>query len=176
MRGVVHNRIHQIIVRRFLFIRQSDIGNEHAVSILITFPADNSTILTDTIDCERRNRTALRNEFNRYLGQVRIVSDAKLREEHDISTHLSQEVTVIIIEADAIRIPNSRLKCDGIYSHKGIEVRRIGNHTHDNLAVIRRVSASPERYLEFVNRIANRQFRHDSVRTDIHGRRSDIII
>ena len=162
---VVNNRINQIVINRLLLFRQQLICYQEAIGVLIALPADDSHILAHAIHREGLDRTAARNQLDRDLGYIRIIGHTEIREEHDVASQIAHVVALIMLEADAIRIPTGMAEVERIDGHEGVQVRRVCHYTHDNLAIIGScaIAASPEINLILADRI-DIQFRHDSIR------------
>ena len=119
----------------------------------------------------------MRDEFYRDLGDIRIVRYTEIGKEHNVRTHIAHIVTIVFLEAYAIRIPSRMAEIERIYRHKGIEVTRIGDDTDDDLAMVSRSrrATAPEINLILSDRI-HLQSRHNSICTYVHGRSTGYIV
>ena len=174
---VIHDGIEQIVILRLLCIGQFAVRQEQTVFVLITLPADDRTILAHAIYRERRDRTAERNQINRYFRDICVVGCTEIAEEHDMATHVAHVVAHVVLKAYAERIPGILTEVERIQRHERAEVGRVGNDTDDDLAIIGRrvITASPEIDLVFSD-IIYIQFRHDRITTYVVGRRGYIVI
>ena len=170
MIGSSDNRIDEVVVAGLLTILQDTVSHQQTIAILEAPPTNSCSVLAYAIHLEGGYRTTSRNQFNRYIRDISIVGYTKLTKEHDILTHIAQEVSLIILEAHAEGLVTGVAQINRIYRHKGIQITRVTYDTDNDLTVIGRRTATtaPEVDLVLTDRI-HEQLRHDGIRSDIVG-------
>ena len=124
------------MVTGFLALFEHSVRQKQTIAVLIASPADCCAALADAVNFESGNRTAMRYERKRNLGDISIVGHAKLGNEHDIAANIPKVVSFIFLQADIVKLPSRGVQGYGIKSHESIQIARVCYHTNDNLAVI----------------------------------------
>ena len=173
---MVHNRVHEIIIRRFLVIVEYAVSHQETITVLIALPADDCRTLAHAVHREGRYRTATRDERNGDLRNISVIGDTELAEEHDVRTHTTHVVTIIVLKSHTVRLIAGMAEINRIYGNKGIQVTRVTHDTDNHLTVVGggRTTASPEVNLVLADAV-HKQLRHDRIRTYIRRIRADVI-